>query len=43
MKKIDASTLKVIRVSIPLCLSFLVVFGVLIAAVIYNRIRSIQK
>lgn len=35
MKKIDASTLKVIRVSIPLCLSFLVVFGVLIAAVFF--------
>ena len=35
MKKIDGTTLKIIRVSLPLCLSFLIVFGVLIAAVFF--------
>jgi len=33
MKKIDKTTLKVIRVSIPLCLSFLILFGVLFVSV----------
>ena len=35
MKKIERSTLQVIRVAIPLCLSFLVVFGVLFVAVLH--------
>ena len=35
MKTIDEKTRKIIRVSIPLCLSFLVVFGVLVVAVFF--------
>lgn len=35
MKKIDPTTAKVLRLSIPLCLSFLVVFGVVAAAVFF--------
>ena len=35
MKKIDQTTLKVIRCAIPLCLSFIIVFGVLVAAVFH--------
>ena len=35
MKKIDRSTLTVIRFAIPLCLSFLIVVGVLFTAVFH--------